>query len=163
MQGERGFVRKKDLYGYLIGIGAAELVGLLAQLFSGSGSAYYEELNQPPLAPPGWVFPVVWTLLYALMGAASYRIFNSDSEKRCGALTLYAAQLAVNFLWTIVFFRFRAPGAAAAVLVLLIVLLVLTIVQFWRVDQKAALLLVPYLLWTLFALYLNLGVYFLNT
>lgn len=156
-------MKKKDIYGYLIGIGLAELVGLLAGLFSGAGSGYYEELVQPPLAPPGWVFPVVWTLLYALMGAASYRIYNSDSEKRRSALILYAAQLAVNFLWTIVFFRFRAPGAAAAVLVLLVVLLMLTIVQFWQVDKKAALLMVPYLLWTLFALYLNLGVYFLNT
>ena len=67
-------MKKRDIYGYLIGIAAAELVGLLARLFSGAGDAFYSGLNQPPLAPPGWVFTVAWTILYALMGAASYQI-----------------------------------------------------------------------------------------
>lgn len=155
-------MKKKDIYGYLIGIGAAELVGLLARLFSGASDPFYEELVQPPFAPPGWVFPVVWTVLYALMGAASYQIFNSDSPKRRCALTLYAVQLAVNFLWTLVFFRFHALGASSAVLILLVVLLALTVIQFCKIRKSAAWLMMPYLLWTIFALYLNLGVYFLN-
>lgn len=155
-------MKKKDIYGYLIGIGIAELVGLLSRLFSGAGSDFYKSLVQPPLAPPGWVFPVVWTLLYAMMGAASYRIWNTESENRNGALALYAIQLAVNFFWPIVFFRFEAVGAAMAVLILLTVLLILTVVQFYRVDLCAALLMLPYLAWTIFALYLNIGIYFLN-
>lgn len=157
-----GFMKKRDIYGYLIGIGAAELVGLLARLFSGAGDAFYGTLKQPPLAPPGWVFPVAWAILYAMMGAASYLVYGSDSEQRSSALALYAIQLAVNFSWTLVFFRFRLIGAAAAVLILLNVLLVLTVVQFWRVHRSAGILMLPYLLWTLFALYLNLGVWFLN-
>ena len=155
-------MKKQSVYGYLIGIGAAELVGLLARLFSGAGDRFYEKLNQPPLLPPGWVFPVVWTILYALMGAASYQIYSSRSELRCGALVLYAVQLAVNFFWTLVFFRFHALGAAAAILILLSVLIALTAVWFWKIRRSAGWMMLPYLLWTLFALYLNLGVYFLN-
>ncbi|MBP3704474.1 MAG: tryptophan-rich sensory protein, partial [Clostridia bacterium] len=134
----------------------------VSRLFSGAGSAFYKSLEQPPLAPPGWIFPVAWTLLYALMGAASYRIYNSEAENRNGALALYLIQLAVNFFWPILFFRFEAVGAAMAVLILLVVLLVLTVIQFWRTDKCAALLMLPYLVWTVFALYLNIGVYFLN-
>ncbi len=156
-------MKKKELYGYGIGIVAAELVGLLAQLFSGAGSAFYETLQQPPLSPPGWVFPVVWTLLYAMMGAASYQIWSSEADGRRGALVLYAAQLAVNFLWTIVFFRFRLIGPAVAVLALLCVLVALTALRFWKIRPSAGLLLVPYLIWILFALYLNVGVWILNT
>lgn len=155
-------MKKQHVYGYLIGIGAAELVGLLARLCSGANDTFYEELNQPPLAPPEWLFPVVWTILYAMMGAASYQIYSSGSDERRGAMALYVIQLAVNFCWTLVFFRFHALGAAAAILILLNVLLVLTVVRFWKIRRSAGWLMLPYLLWTLFASYLNLGIYFLN-
>ena len=153
---------KKTVYGYLIGIASAELVGVLASLLCGAQDAFYAELNQPPLAPPPWVFPVAWAILYAMMGAAACQIYDSKSEDRCGALSLYAIQLAANFFWTLVFFRFRALGAAVALLVLLNVLLVLTILKFRKVCPSAAWLMVPYLLWTLFALYLSIGVWVLN-
>ena len=155
-------MKKKEIYGYLIGILAAEVTGLFAQLISGAGAGFYSTVQQPPLSPPGWVFPVVWTVLYALMGAASYRIWRSETAGRTGALVFYAAQLAVNFFWPIVFFRLEAFGAAAAVLVVLNILVFLTILRFMKIDRPAAWLLLPYLLWTLFALYLNLGVYALN-
>lgn len=144
-------MKKRDVYGYLIGIAAAELVGLLARLFSGAGDAFYSALRQPPLAPPGWVFPVAWALLYAMMGAASYGIWSSAGEGRRCALLLYAVQLAVNFSWTIVFFRFQLVGPAAAVLALLCVLVALTMLCFWRLRRSAGLLMLPYLLWSLFA------------
>ena len=155
-------MKTRDVYGYLIGIAAAELVGLLARLFSGAGDAFYSALRQPPLAPPGWVFPVAWALLYAMMGAASYGIWSSAGEGRRCALLLYAVQLAVNFSWTIVFFRFQLVGPAAAVLALLCVLVALTMLCFWRLRRSAGLLMLPYLLWSLFALYLNAGVWLLN-
>ena len=155
-------MKKKDIYGYLIGIGAAELVGALSALFSGAGGDFYKTLEQPPLSPPGWLFPVMWTLLYALMGAASYRVYEGEEANRKTALVLYGIQLAVNFIWPIVFFRFEMLGAAMAVLILLAVLVFLTAVQFYRADKLAGILMLPYLLWTLFALYLNIGVYVLN-
>ena len=155
-------MKKKEIYGYLIGILVPEVVGLFSQLFSGAGTDFYDTLNQPAFSPPGWVFPVVWTLLYALMGAASYRIYRSDSPCRTGALALYGAQLAVNFLWPMVFFRLEAIGAAVAVLVVLNILIFLTILQFAKIDRTAAWMMLPYLLWSLFALYLNLGVFALN-
>lgn len=156
-------ITKNDLYGYGISVAAAELTGLLSQLLSGGmNTDFFASLTQPPLSPPGWVFPVVWTLLYALMGIAAYRIYRTESPGRTGALVLYAAQLLVNFLWPIVFFRFENLGGALAVLILLFVLVLLTTVRFMKLDRTAGLLLLPYLLWTVFALYLNIGLYFLN-
>ena len=155
-------IKKNDLYGYGISIAIAELTGLLAQLFSNMQSGFFSSLEKPPLSPPGWLFPVVWTLLYALMGIAAYRVYNSKAENRTGALVLYGLQLFVNFLWPIVFFRLQNIGAAMAVLILLLVLVVLTTVQFIKIDRLAGLLLLPYLLWLSFALYLNIGLYFLN-
>ena len=156
-------ISKHDLYGYLIGIISAELVGLVAGIVSAPGGGLYETLVRPPLSPPGWVFPVVWVILYGLMGAAAYRIYKMPaSEARNTALGFYVAQLAVNFLWPVVFFRFGAYGAAVAVILLLAVLVVLTVLSFMKVDPLAGRLLLPYLAWVLFAVYLNLGVYILN-
>ncbi len=155
-------IKKNDLYGYGISVAMAELTGLLAQLLSNMDMGFYKTLERPPLLPPGWLFPVVWTVLYALMGIAAYRVYNSEAENRTGALVLYGVQLLVNFLWPIVFFRFQNIGAAMAVLILLFVLVVLTAVQFYKADRLSGLLLIPYLLWLAFALYLNIGLYFLN-
>ena len=155
-------IKKNDLYGYGISIAIAELTGLLAQLFSNMQSGFFSSLEKPPLSPPGWLFPVVWTLLYALMGIAAYRVYNSKAENKAAALVLYGLQLFVNFLWPVVFFRFQNIGAAMAVLILLLVLVVLTTVQFIKIDRLAGVLLLPYLLWLSFALYLNIGLYFLN-
>ena len=154
---------KNDLYGYGISVAIAELTGLLAQFLSGMDPSFYRSLKQPPLSPPWWLFPIVWTELYALMGIAAYRNYNAKSENRRGALVLYGAQLLVNFLWPIVFFRFQNIGGAMALLILLFVLVVLTAAFFFRIDRAAGLLLLPYLLWVSFALYLNIGLYFLNS
>ena len=153
---------RNDLYGYGISIAIAELTGLLAQLFSNMQSGFFETLAQPPLSPPGWLFPVVWTLLYALMGIAAYRVYNSKAENKAAALVLYGLQLFVNFLWPIVFFRFRAYLAAFVVLILLWIGIVLTLWEFYKSDERAGDLMIPYLLWVTFAAYLNLGVYLLN-
>ena len=137
-------------------------VGGLASLFSG-GMSGYPRLVQPPLSPPGWLFPIVWTALYLLMGYSSYRIYEaSDSFARRKALRLYAAQLGANFLWPIVFFGLQWYLAAFFLLLALWVLILLTIRAFSAVDEPAGSLLLPYLLWVSFAGYLNLGVYVLN-
>ena len=138
-------------------------VGGLAALLSG-GMSDYKTLNQPPLSPPGWVFPIVWSILYLLMGYASYRVAISDAPPRQirNALIFYGSQLVFNFLWPIVFFAWEAYLPAFVVLVTLWILVSITIWKFDKVNELAGTLLLPYLLWITFAGYLNLGVYLLN-
>ena len=138
-------------------------VGGLAALLSG-GMRTYHTLNQPPLSPPGWVFPVVWSILYLLMGYASYRILISDADPDAirKALTFYFIQLALNFLWPLVFFGLQQYFAAFLLLLVLWVFIYLTMYSFGKNDDTAQNLLIPYLLWVTFAGYLNLGVALLN-
>lgn len=139
-------------------------VGGLAALVTFQGMEAFENLNQPPLSPPGWLFPVVWTALYLAMGWASFRILVSDRPKaaRKGALTLYALQLGVNFLWPVLFFGLAWYLVSFFWLIFLWVLVLVTMLRFSRVDSLAGDLLFPYLLWSTFALYLNFGIYVLN-
>lgn len=137
--------------------------GGLSALLSG-GMDVYAELNRPPLSPPGWLFPVVWTLLYLMMGLASCRVcvLRYPVRERREALRLYALQLLVNALWPPLFFRFGLYWAAAVWLAVLTALVAMTLARFRRLDDLAGLLLWPYLLWCCFALYLNAGVALLN-
>ena len=139
-------------------------VGGLAALLTGGGMGEYSNFVKPPYSPPGWVFPVVWTILYLVMGYASYRVIVKGTEqvKKKRALYLYGAQLAVNFLWPLVFFAVKWYLAAFFVLLVLWVLVFLTIYAFGDVDELAGDLLLPYILWITFAAYLNVGVYLLN-
>ena len=137
--------------------------GLAAALTMGS-MEQFAALAQPPLSPPGWVFPVVWTILYLLMGWASFLIWKSGAPQAAKkrALGLYGMQLAVNFVWPLLFFRAGLYGFALIWLVILLVLVAETMLAFGRIDRRAAWLLAPYLLWLLFAAYLNAGVWLLN-
>ena len=136
-----------------------ELVGVLSALISGGGfSGFYQQLEKPPLAPPGWLFPVVWSILYALMGISAYLIWNSGDKRRRTALLLYGAQLLANFLWTPVFFGLRSLEGAAAVVIVMLILITAMIFSFYRISKTAAYLNIPYLLWTGFAAYLTIGV-----
>lgn len=155
---------KLDWKKLLICLAIPLAVGGLAALLTGGGMGAYADFNQPPLSPPGWVFPIVWTILYLLMGYACYRVLTSSAtpEKIRNALILYGAQLAVNFLWPLVFFGLQWYLAAFFVLIVLWVLIFLTIRAFSEIDEKAGDLLLPYILWVTFAGYLNLGVAILN-
>lgn len=138
-------------------------VGGLATLLAG-GMGSYKSFAQPPLSPPGWVFPVVWSLLYLAMGYASFRVYTKEENHRQRRLSLglYLVQLFFNFLWPIIFFRFEAFLLAFGVLIALWIGIVATMWQFYKSDERAGDLLIPYLLWVTFAGYLNLGVYLLN-
>lgn len=142
----------------------SEAVGLLSGLLSREGTALYAELLQkPPLSPPGWVFPVVWTILYGLMGLSAAKIYAAPpTQARSRGLNLFIAQLIVNFFWSPIFFNARAYGLALVWLLVLWVLVVLMTLQFRKVDKTAALLQIPYILWLTFAAYLNYGVWQLN-
>ncbi len=126
------------------------------------GMPNFDDLVKPPLTPPAWVFPVVWSILYLLMGYAAYRISVSASGNKSGALKVYWLQLLVNVLWTPVFFRLEWRLFAFFWLLLLIVLIGRTIMRFSPIDSIASKLLYPYLAWCAFAAYLNLGFYLLN-
>ena len=138
-------------------------VGGLGALLGG-GMDSYQTLNQPPLSPPGWVFPIVWSILYLLMGYASYRVLVSgaDPAEIQKALRFYGIQLVLNFLWPILFFGFGMYFAAFLLLLVLWVFIYLTMYRFGTIDDTAENLLIPYLLWVTFAGYLNLGVALLN-
>lgn len=138
-------------------------VGGLASLLSG-GMKTYQVMNQPPLSPPGWVFPVVWTILYLLMGEASYRVLVSDADKgqKRKALIAYGVQLFLNFLWPLVFFGGQMYLTAFVVLIALWVAILITMRWFTKIDETAGDLLIPYILWVTFAGYLNFGVFLLN-
>ena len=132
--------------------------------FLSRGTTLYEDLTKPPLTPPGWLFPVVWTVLYLLMGYASYLIWQSDalSEEKRRALLLYVLQLLANFLWSILFFGAGSLLGALVCLLVLWALIFATIRAFTAIDEKAGDLLLPYILWVSFAAYLNLGFFLLN-
>lgn len=139
-------------------------VGGIAALLTGSEMDTFETLNQPPLSPPRWLFPVVWTILYILMGIASYLVLTTGKSQESirRALILYGIQLAFNFLWPIFFFGLSAYLFAFIWLVALWLLILATTVSFYRISDIAGYLMIPYLIWVTFAGYLNLGIYLLN-
>ena len=147
---------------YVISIAAALAVGGLSALLTGDSMEKYKALNQPPLAPPGWVFPIVWTILFVLMGVGAAMVFLSDSSSKKKPIAIYGLQLLVNFFWTILFFLLEARLFAFFWLLLLLGFAIWMAVSFARVNKTAGLLQIPYILWLLFAGYLNLAVYLLN-
>ena len=149
---------------YAFWIALSEAVGLLSGFLTRKGTEVYSQmLQKPPLSPPGWLFPVVWTALYALMGISAARISAAPpTQASRQGLNLFIAQLVVNFFWSPIFFNARAYGFALLWLLLLWVLVLLMILQFRKVDKTAAFLQIPYLLWLTFAAYLNYAVWQLN-
>ncbi len=156
-----GAVNLKKLVTSLIPPFAA---GFLGWLFTRNSMEVYGTLNSPPLSPPGWIFPIVWSILYALMGIALYlvRSTGGETEIKKRGYWVFAIQLVFNFLWTILFFRLGLYGFSSIWLGALIVLIAVNILFFSQINKTAGLLLVPYLLWCAFALYLNIGIYLLN-
>lgn len=160
MNERRKFKWKIFLVCIAIPVGA----GLLSALLNISAFSLYQKLTKPPLSPPAIVFPIVWSVLYLLMGISCYRIavVSTEREKRMDALFSYAIQLFVNILWPILFFNLRAFLLAFVWLLFLWVLILRMIWQFDAINRLAAYLQIPYLLWCTFAAYLNLAVYLLN-
>ena len=155
---------KRNWKVYAFWVVLCELVGIVSGLLSREGIAIYNvSVAKPPFTPPAWVFPVVWTILFALMGVSAARVSLSERSKaRSWGLNTFIAQLAVNFFWPLFFFNLQAFGFAFVWLLLLWVFVAITIRQFWKVDQTAAWLLVPYLAWLTFAAVLNAAVWLMN-
>lgn len=151
----------KDKSAFILALLIPIAVGTLSALFSGT-MELYTQINKPELAPPGFLFPIVWTVLYILMGISSYIIFASDAPGKTRALNIYALQLFFNFFWSILFFRFHWYFISFLWLLVMIMLIVIMIGAFHKIKPLAAYLQIPYLLWCVFAAYLNFMIYRLN-
>lgn len=140
------------------------VTGGLSALFTQNGMEKFKSLIHPPLTPPGWLFPVVWTILFLLMGTAAYLAANSGGSKKAvrGAMVLFGIQLGFNFMWSILFFNMGMFLFAFIWLVVLWLLIFATTVRFCQLSRPAGYLMFPYLLWVAFAGYLNFGIYLLN-
>lgn len=138
------------------------LTGILSALISNESMQVFSQINKPPLSPPGFLFPIVWTILYILMGIASYIVVISNDHRTDSALRVYGLQLFFNFFWSIFFFNLEWYLFSFLWLIVLWLLILLTIIRFSQINKTAGLLMIPYLLWVSFAGYLNLGIYLLN-
>lgn len=145
----------------LICIAIPLIVGAFSASLTAGSMESFGMINKPPLSPPGWLFPVVWTILYTLMGIASYLVITSGKPLG-NAMIFYGVQLFFNFLWSIIFFNLENYLLAFIWLVVLLILIIITTVKFYRISNVAGYLMIPYILWVTFAGYLNLAIYFLN-
>ena len=137
---------------------AAGIIGSLL----GNASQGFEELIKPSFAPPGFIFPIVWTILYILMGISFYIIYNSNSEYRKRAIVIYFIQLVLNMLWTFIFFRLNLLLFAFIWIIVMIIFVILMIYYFYKINKISAFLQIPYLIWLIFASILNFSIYLLN-
>ena len=155
----------KKLKPYLISIFVALAVGGLSAIITSGNMDLYRDIVKPPLSPPSVAFPIVWGILYVLMGISAAMIYtstNAGKEDIASALKTYAVQLGINFFWSILFFNFRAFLLSYLWLVLLLVFICIMTIKFRKIRKSAAYLQVPYLLWVFFAGYLNLMIWILN-
>ena len=153
-------MKKINIKGLIISIAIPLIIGAISSLIS-MPFMDYGELIMPPLAPPSWLFPVIWTILYVLMGV-SYGILEINSLVDSSINSIYYAQLFVNALWSFFFFVFEWRLFAFLWILLLLALVIVMIIRFYEKNKVAGLLQLPYLVWVTFASYLNLAIYLLN-
>lgn len=150
---------------YIVGILIPLGVGALSAFLTRDPMKIYDVIEMPPLSPPGIAFPIVWTVLYVLMGISSVTVCLARTTDPAAArlgIFRYCASLVFNFFWSIIFFNLHSPIFAFAVILVLFYLIVMCVISYWRVSVFAAVLQIPYILWTAFAAYLNAAAYFLN-
>ena len=141
-------------------------VGIISAIVTSGSMDIYERIVKPPLAPPAILFPIVWTALYILMGISSGRIWvmrEQNPAEAKDALSVYAMSLAVNFLWSVIFFNFGAFLVAFVWILFLLALIIATVLRYIKLDKLSAYLQIPYIVWVAFATYLNLAIFLLNT
>lgn len=153
---------KKAFTNYAVSIVIALAVGGISALVTNKAMEQFETVAKPALAPPAWLFPVVWSILYILMGIGAAMVYRSDHKNKTIALIIYGAQLLVNFCWSIFFFNMGAYLFSFCWLILLLVLIGVMIKYFYDVNHVAAYLQIPYIIWVGFAGYLNFMIWMLN-
>ena len=156
-------LNKSKIKPYDVSILLTLAVGGLIGFLTSMGMDSFDALTKPPLTPPSFLFPIVWTVLFILMGVGAARIFMTEpTAARNRALIVYVVQLAVNFFWSIIFFNLQAYAFAFFWLILLWVLILTMIYLFCKVDKPAALIQIPYAIWVTYAGYLNLMIWLMN-
>ena len=156
-------MNKSKIKPYAVSILLTLAVGGLSGFLTSMGMDSFDALTKPPLTPPSFLFPIVWTVLFILMGVGAARIFMTEpTAARNRDLIVYVVQLAVNFFWSIIFFNLQAYAFAFFWLILLWVLILTMIYLFCKVDKPAALIQTPYAIWVTFAGYLNLMIWLMN-
>ncbi len=156
---------KDNILPYLVGVAIPLLVGAFAAFLTRDSMQIYRMLKTPPLAPAPIVFPIVWTVLYVLMGVSSVTVYlkrTINPKEASLGLRRYVTSLVFNFIWSIIFFNLRSPLAALITLFVLLYLVVTTIISYQKVSPISTYLQIPYIFWIAFAGYLNAGIYFLN-
>ncbi|MFH1511613.1 MAG: TspO/MBR family protein [Candidatus Woesearchaeota archaeon] len=149
----------------IVSIAITNLAGLIGSFFTmDSVRTWYTTVHRPSFNPPNWVFAPVWTTLFILMGISLYLVWSKGVGARRVkiAMTIFGAQLALNILWSILFFGLRSPFYAFIEIIVLWAAIILTIAAFYMVSRPAAYLLIPYVLWVTFAAILNFSIYWLN-
>lgn len=147
---------------YIFSILLSLTVGGLSALATANNMNIYDKITTPPLSPPGWLFPVVWTILFVLMGVSAAIVFTSNSPQKDDSLFIYAVSLVLNFSWSIFFFNMQSFIVAFVILIALWLSIIITIIQYYKINKAAAWLQLPYLLWVTFAGYLNFAIILLN-
>ncbi len=150
---------------YIVSVFISLAIGGLSAFFTRNNMDIYSEVNTPPLSPPSILFPIVWTVLYILMGISAAIIYNAkadDNDSKARILFVYAVSLFVNFCWSIFFFNMRIFLFSFFWLIILWILIFRTILGYSKTNRVAAYLQIPYLIWVTFAGYLNLGIWVLN-
>ena len=156
-------MNKSKIKPYAVSILLTLAVGGLSGFLTSMGMDSFDALTKRPLTPPSFLFPIVWTVLFILMGVGAARIFMTEpTAARNRDLIVYVVQLAVNFFWSIIFFNLQAYAFAFFWLILLWVLILTMIYLFCKVDKPAALIQIPYAIWVTFAGYLNLMIWLMN-
>lgn len=157
-------MKKYSIWDILIWVFSAELVGALSALFTGNFTDFFMENEIPPLMPPTWLFPVVWVILYAIMGFSAYLVHSApvSDARKSPALAVYWLQLAINFSWSIIFFRVGLLWVGAAVAVVLLIAIIVMTGMFAKITPTAGYLNIPYVLWLIFAVYLAVALAVVN-
>lgn len=136
------------------------ILGTLVGLLLMNSYEFYQGLIKPPLAPPNWLFPIAWSILYLLMGISYYKIIDKTDDVI--VRQIYRIQLFFNLVWPVIFFIFELLLLSSIWIVCLDVLVIIMIYMFYKIDSKSGLLQIPYLIWILFATYLNISIFILN-
>lgn len=159
----RSLPLSKQLFGLVAWLAASFAAAAVGALASVNAGTFYQQLLRPSWAPPGWLFGPVWSVLYLAMGVAAWLAWRERGLRGMGgAAVLFFSQLAVNALWSWLFFAWRQGGVAFAEVLVLLALIAATLVAFWRIRPLAGALLLPYLAWVTFASALNLATWRLN-